>query len=52
MKKTYFNPEAMIFAIACEDILTTSGGPLTLGNGTDMENDGGFYDKKDIGSMF
>ncbi len=53
MKKTYFNPEAMILSLDLEDILTTSGGSvLSLGDGTDMENDGGFYDKKDIGSMF
>ena len=53
MKKTYFNPEATILSLDLEDILTTSGGGsvLSLGDGTSQE-DGGFYDKKDIGSMF
>ena len=48
MKKTYFNPEAMIIEIACEDILTTSGGPLEE---ISVPADG-YDDSKDIGSMF
>ena len=48
MKKTYFNPEATIFAIACEDIIRTSGGPLDVVPGAAD----GYDDSKDIGSMF
>ena len=48
MKKTYFNPEAMIIAIACEDILTTSGGPLDVVQGAAD----GYDDKADIGDLF
>ena len=44
MKKTYFNPEAMILVIANEDILTAS--PLTLS----VED--GFQDCKSIGEIF
>lgn len=44
MKKTYFNPEAIVLAIASEDILTTS--PLSLSNGD------GFQDNASFGEMF
>ena len=48
MKKTYFNPEATIFAIACEDILTTSGGPLDVVQGAAD----GYDDADSITNMF
>ena len=54
MKKTYLNPEAMIVTIACEDIVRTSNPAfsLSIGNGTDMVNDGGFYDADSFTNMF
>ena len=53
MKKTYLNPEAMIVTIACEDIVRTSDPfSLSIGNGTDMVNDGGFYDADSFTNMF
>ena len=50
MKKTYFNPEAMILVIANEDILTTSGGGLKLFNGEGTPD--GYDDKKSITELF
>ena len=53
MKKTYLNPEAMIIEIASEDIVRTSDPfSLSIGNGTDMVNDGGFYDADSFTNMF
>jgi len=49
MKKTYFNPEAMILVIADEDILTASGGVLQLYTG-DTPN--GYEDHKSINDLF
>ena len=48
MKKTYFNPEAMIIEIASEDILTSSGGPLEVVQGPAD----GYDDAKDITKLF
>ena len=45
MKKTYFNPEAMIIAVASEDIVRTS---LTEVLGAAN----GYDDKADIGDLF
>ena len=46
MKKTYFNPEAMIIEIASEDIVRTSGGPLTEVNvAADGYDDYAAFDK-------
>ncbi len=47
MKKTYFNPEAMIIEIASEDIVRTSG-PLDVVQGPAD----GYDDKADIGDLF
>ena len=48
MKKTYLNPEATIVTIDFEDILTASGGPLTIIEGIVD----GYDDKSSWDSMF